>query len=116
MIQPLITLLIGVVYVYSMLAPEDRPATHARVMKVVNSSTPTPTANAAQSVDSKVAKYTDDYASNSEGETSGTTGTVEAEVDDGWNVVPARSKGGSLSLSPPLCSQSSIGSLGTPGD
>lgn len=58
----------------SMLAPEDRPAEHARVMKVTEKP-------------AKVPKYEDDYQ-DVDGSTSG-TGTIE---DDGWDVVPSKKK------------------------
>ena len=72
-----------------MIPPEDREPTHARVMRVVDSSTesqPMPVA------ESKVAKFSDDYESESEDDTSA-TGTIE---DDGWNMVPSRTKSESI--------------------
>lgn len=96
----------------SMLAPEDRPATHARVMKITQSSaggsgassrSETPTGKAASSTptkeaeeeerpERKVERFEDDYESSED--TSATGGTVE---DDGWNVVPMKAKSRSFS-------------------
>jgi len=95
----------------SMLAPEDLPAKHARVMRVVDASTPKPmpqtakpseqqsSASAASSsasatsasdrADAKdnVSKFTEDFASSDEETSAGGRTT-----DDGWNVVAAKPK------------------------
>lgn len=99
-----------------MLAPEDRPATHARVMKIAEQAAPgssrsapapgpslappipasdrhhetdTPS-NGNASDSSKIAKYEADYVDESDDDedTSG-GGTVEGE-DDGWDVVVSK--------------------------
>jgi hypothetical protein len=83
-----------------MLAPEDLPATHARVLKVVNPSS----SSSSKSVpllppapEAKVSKYEEDYTSSDDGTTSGTgTGADVQEEDDGWNVVTSRPKSKSL--------------------
>ncbi|ORY23445.1 hypothetical protein BCR39DRAFT_349847 [Naematelia encephala] len=82
-----------------MLAPEDRPATHARVLKVVSSATPSTTSSPttapapalAPPVDQTPINDVADYASSNDAmsETGTGTGTVE---DDGWDVVPIRKK------------------------
>lgn len=86
-----------------MLAPEDRPATHARVMKVTSKATsatpapapePTPASapTLAAPVQQKISNYEADFASSSsEDETSG-TGTAGIKEDDGWDVVPSKKK------------------------
>lgn len=95
----------------SMLAPEDRPATHARVMKIASqadsekstprasspSTIPAVSAEAEQrnpitasisgsssssSAEQKVAKYEDDYQ-----DEDGMTSTSNATEEDGWDVV-----------------------------
>ncbi|GFZ42712.1 hypothetical protein JCM24511_00429 [Saitozyma sp. JCM 24511] len=85
-----------------MLAPEDRPATHARVMKIASPSgealpspmpAPAPPAVAPAPLPKnesaeKVSKFEEDYAESSDEGTSA-TGTVE---DDGWDMVPNRKK------------------------
>lgn len=83
----------------SMLAPEDLPAKHARVMRIVDPSQPsvasTDAASSAppdQSAGSsatieKVEKFTEDYASSEEDTSQDTSHT-----DDGWNVVAAKPK------------------------
>jgi hypothetical protein len=95
-----------------MLAPEDRPATHARVMKIASASgdslpspmpAPPPTAAAGplpknESAE-KVSKFEEDYAESSDEETSA-TGTVE---DDGWDMVPSRKKSASSSAPQSVC-------------
>lgn len=94
---------------YSMLAPEDRPATHARVMKIASkadSEKSTPRASTPQNAsmpslgaaleaatsnsssssglagDHKVAKFEDDYQ-----DEDGMTSTSNATEEDGWDVV-----------------------------
>jgi hypothetical protein len=77
-----------------MLAPEDLPATHARVLKVVptSSSTPAQQGPPPPTVEQKVAKFEDDYMS-SDDTTSGTGTTADVkEEEDGWNVVTSRAK------------------------
>lgn len=79
-----------------MLAPEDLPAKHARVMRIVDHSTSTPPPSqpvpAAPSDSSessnnvKVDKYAEDYASSDEDSTAGSTD------DGGWNLVAAKPK------------------------
>ena len=88
----------------SMLAPEDLPPTHARVMKITK---PTSSSSASTStspfaaianaepdhetepptlvppMDEKVSKYSDDYTSED---------SDEGEEDDGWNVVKSKPK------------------------
>lgn len=71
----------------SMLAPEDRPAEHARVMKVVQNGASKPASAESEAKQSeKIAKYEDDYQ---EGDDTSGTGTIE---DDGWDVVPSKKK------------------------
>lgn len=82
-----------------MLAPEDLPAKHARVMRVVDPSAPTPPAPApvpiappsapsesstSQSNDTKVDAFSQDYTSDSD--------SPPEASDDGWNVVAAKPK------------------------
>ena len=89
-----------------MLAPEDLPATHARVMRVVDpskkdtpksasksskSTTSKPAAPASPTIskkaeDEKSSRFVEDFASSDE---SSGAGGVE---DDGWNVVAAKPK------------------------
>ena len=100
----------------SMLAPEDLPAKHARVMRVVDSSTPKPspqpskqttpkpadqpssasTASSSASgksasdraeVKETLSRFTEEFASSDEETSAGGRTT-----DDGWNVVAAKPK------------------------
>jgi len=83
-----------------MLAAEDLPATHARVMRVVDPSKPaaskqakpakpaappSPTISKKQ-VDEKSSRFVEDFASSDE-----STGAGGAE-DDGWNIVAPKPK------------------------
>lgn len=97
----------------SMLAPEDRPATHARVMKIASPSgealpspmpAPAPPAVAPAPLPKnesaeKVSKFEEDYAESSDEGTSA-TGTVE---DDGWDMVPSRKKSASSATEDSVC-------------
>lgn len=64
-----------------MLAPEDRPTEHARVMKVVQPS------SESDKQSEKVSKYEDDYQEGDD--TTSGSGTIE---DDGWDVVRSKKK------------------------
>ena len=82
-----------------MLAPEDLPAKHARVMRIVDPSAPAPpmpmpslaaplpqpSSSSSQSND-KVDKFAEDYDS-SEDESQ-----PDKSEDDGWNVVASKPK------------------------
>ena len=82
-----------------MLAPEDLPPTHARVMKIVPSSpaVPPPASESGGSSaptlappgDTKIGKFSDDYESESDD---------DVEEDDGWNMVQSKPKSRSSSL------------------
>ncbi|EIW68884.1 hypothetical protein TREMEDRAFT_62603 [Tremella mesenterica DSM 1558] len=68
-----------------MLAPEDRPIPHARVMRIQDPSLLS--SSPVQAIAQKVDKFSDDYdSSSSEAE------ATKTEEDDGWDVVPARPK------------------------
>ena len=74
-----------------MLAPEDLPGKHARVMRIVDPSPqPKPTTQSAppNNVDKveKVEKFAEDYASSEE------EASAPKVEDDGWNVVAAKPK------------------------
>lgn len=88
-----------------MLAPEDLPGQHARVMRVAPASGSTPAASPAPapaslappivSPEQKVDKYSDDYASSSSDEDEPVaqgTSKAKATADDGWGVVQAKKK------------------------
>jgi hypothetical protein len=83
-----------------MLAPEDRPAEHARVMKVVQKDAPAakappappaPAPVEAPKPSEKIAKYEEDYLEGDD--TTSGSGTIE---DDGWDVVPSKKKSQSI--------------------
>ncbi|RXK41230.1 hypothetical protein M231_01380 [Tremella mesenterica] len=82
-----------------MLAPEDRPIPHARVMRIQDPSLLS--SSPVQAIAQKVDKFSDDYdSSSSEAE------ATKTEEDDGWDVVPARPKKPiSLSLSQTVATQ-----------
>lgn len=74
-----------------MLAPEDLPAKHARVMRVTGPDVKVdPPVPSVSELEQKVGKFEEDYASGSDEETTGTG--VSRETDDGWNVVAGKSK------------------------
>lgn len=87
-----------------MLAAEDLPGQHARVMRVAPSSTSAPSSsNHKPPVDSpttlapplpateqKVDKFSDDYASSSDEDEP--IGQQQQKEDDGWGVVQAKKK------------------------
>lgn len=77
----------------SMLAPEDRPSVHARVMKI--SGAPTAELMPLATRNDKVAKFEADYTG-SENDTSGTG--PDHEEDDGWSVVPKKTSSMSSSV------------------
>ncbi len=82
-----------------MLAPEDRPATHAGVMEVSPAASspapaPAPPPALAPPVEQKVLKYEGDYVSSSEDDASG-TGTAAELEDDGWDLVASKKKSSS---------------------
>ena len=87
-----------------MLAPEDLPGQHARVMRVAPSSTsapppsaPRPQAEATPALapalpnaEQKVDKFSDDYASSSDEDEP--IGQQQQKEDDGWGVVQPKKK------------------------
>jgi len=83
-----------------MLAPEDLPGQHARVMRVAGpASTSSPVLAPPIEPEQKVEKYSDDYASSSDDDeeekqtisASGSGGSQKRE-DDGWGVVAGKKK------------------------
>lgn len=91
----------------SMLAPEDLPGQHARVMRVAPSSTPapprqpspdiTPVVAPPSTTTEKVDKYSDDYASSSDEEEPISR---QQKEDDGWGVVQSKKKSTSYPTPP----------------
>lgn len=93
----------------SMLAPEDLPGQHARVMRVAPSSTPTsskqePKAQSPPSLapplptsEQKVDKFSDDYASSSDEDEP--ISRQQEKEDDGWGVVQTKKKSTPILLS-----------------
>lgn len=92
-----------------MLAPEDLPGQHARVMRVAGSSTaatgPSALAPPVAQSEGKVEKFSEDYASSSSSSSSGSeedeADNTSARVpkaagrkkqDDGWGVVSSKKK------------------------
>lgn len=84
-----------VLILYSMLAPEDLPGQHARVMRVASSNPPTPApAPALAPPVQKVEKFSDDYASSSSSssDSEDRAPVQKKKQDDGWGVVTGKKK------------------------
>ena len=84
-----------------MLAPEDLPGQHARVMRVTGqASAPPVLAPPIPEPEQKVEKYSDDYASSSSEEeeedepsvSKSSKGGSQMREDDGWGVVAGKKK------------------------
>lgn len=94
----------------SMLAPEDLPGQHARIMRVAPApgALPSPSpATLAPPEQQKVDKYSDDYASSSSDEDGPRVdGSLSfRSQDDGWGVVQPKKKSKPLlSTQPRICS------------
>lgn len=88
-----------------MLAPEDLPGQHARVMRVTGqASTAPPVLAPPIEPEQKIEKYSDDYASSSDDEVeepstyTSRNGLPQMREDDGWGVVEGKKKSQSSDL------------------
>lgn len=81
-----------------MLAPEDLPGQHARVMRVTGQASTPVLAPPIVEPEQKVEKFSDDYASSSDEEdekpsaSASSNGGSQKREDDGWGVVAGKKK------------------------